>query len=67
MLPAVLAAMRPDDPQFELLADLGAQIAQEVALDQLLARFAARVATAMDAERATLWLVDDATAICARR
>ncbi|MEZ4367557.1 MAG: sigma-54-dependent Fis family transcriptional regulator [Kofleriaceae bacterium] len=61
MLPEVTASMHPDDPQFELLADLGAQIAREVALDELLARFAARVAAAMDAERATLWLLDDAS------
>ncbi|MCE9578864.1 MAG: sigma-54-dependent Fis family transcriptional regulator [Deltaproteobacteria bacterium] len=47
--------------KFELLADLGALIASEVELDALLAMFASRVATAMGADRATLWLVDGAT------
>ncbi len=47
--------------KFELLADLGALIAREVELDALLAMFASRVATAMGADRATLWLVDAAT------
>jgi transcriptional regulator with GAF, ATPase, and Fis domain len=57
----IAAPMSPDGQQFELLADLGAMIAREVALDELLAIFAARVARAMDADRATLWFVDDAT------
>jgi transcriptional regulator with GAF, ATPase, and Fis domain len=47
--------------RFELLADLGAMIAGEVELDELLATFAARVARAVDADRATLWLIDAAT------
>jgi Nif-specific regulatory protein len=55
------AEMSEDQQRFELLADLGAMIAREVALDELLARFADRVSRAMRAERATLWLVDDAT------
>jgi DNA-binding NtrC family response regulator len=51
--------MSPDGQQLELLADLGAMIAREVELDDLLAVFADRVARAMNADRATLWLVDD--------
>jgi transcriptional regulator with GAF, ATPase, and Fis domain len=50
-----------DDQRFELLADLGAMIAGEVELDDLLATFAARVARALGADRATLWLIDAAT------
>ena len=50
-----------DDQRFELLADLGAMIAGEVELDDLLATFAARVARALGADRATLWLIDGAT------
>ncbi len=50
-----------DDTQFELLADLGARIAREVSLDELLTSFADRAAAAMGAERATLWLLDEAT------
>jgi Nif-specific regulatory protein len=46
------------EQRFELLADLGAMIAGEVELDDLLATFAARVARALGAERATLWLLD---------
>jgi Nif-specific regulatory protein len=53
--------MSEDAQKFELLADLGAMIAREVELDDLLAMFADRVASAMSAERATLWLVDSAT------
>jgi transcriptional regulator with GAF, ATPase, and Fis domain len=53
--------MSEDGRKFELLADLGAMIAREVELDQLLETFAARVASAMGADRATLWLVDGAT------
>ena len=49
------------DQRFELLADLGAMIAGEVELDDLLATFAARVAQALGADRATLWLIDGAT------
>jgi DNA-binding NtrC family response regulator len=54
-------AMSEDEQRFELLADLGAMIAREVELDELLATCAARVARAIGAERATLWVVDGAT------
>jgi transcriptional regulator with GAF, ATPase, and Fis domain len=50
-----------DEQRFELLADLGAMIAGEVELDDLLATFADRVARALGADRATLWLIDGAT------
>ncbi|MBP8811969.1 MAG: sigma-54-dependent Fis family transcriptional regulator [Kofleriaceae bacterium] len=53
--------MSEDEQRFELLADLGAMIAREVELDELLATCAARVARAIGAERATLWVVDGAT------
>jgi Nif-specific regulatory protein len=53
-------AMSEDEQRFELLADLGAMIAREVELDELVASFAERVARAMGAERATLWLLDAA-------
>ncbi|HUH01689.1 MAG TPA: sigma-54-dependent Fis family transcriptional regulator [Kofleriaceae bacterium] len=43
--------------KLELLLDLGAMIAREVELDELLTVFGERVATAMNADRATLWLV----------
>jgi Nif-specific regulatory protein len=55
------AAMSEHEQRFELLADLGAMIAGEVELDDLLATFAARVARALGADRATLWLIDNAT------
>jgi transcriptional regulator with GAF, ATPase, and Fis domain len=58
---ALARAMSEDGRKFELLADLGAMIAREVALDELLSTFATRVAHAMNADRATLWLVDAAT------
>lgn len=45
----------------DLLVDLGAMIEREVALDHLLASFGERVAHAMGADRATIWLVDAAT------
>ncbi|MFN7131331.1 MAG: GAF domain-containing protein, partial [Myxococcales bacterium] len=44
-----------------LLQDLGAMIAREVELDELLGTFGRRVAGAMRAERATLWILDAAT------
>ncbi len=44
-----------------LLLDLGAMIAQAVELDELLTQFGERVAQAMCADRATLWLIDAAT------
>jgi len=53
--------MSEHEQRFELLADLGAMIAGEVELDDLLATFAARVARALGADRATLWLIDGAT------
>ena len=55
------AAMSEHEQRFELLADLGAMIAGEVELDDLLATFAARVARALGADRATLWLIDNAS------
>ncbi|WP_233104080.1 sigma-54-dependent Fis family transcriptional regulator [Haliangium ochraceum] len=45
----------------ELLSDLGAMIAREVELDELLKTFGLRVAEALGADRATLWLVDART------
>ncbi len=50
--------MSEHEQRFELLADLGAMIAGEVELDDMLATFADRVARALGAERATLWLID---------
>jgi Nif-specific regulatory protein len=47
--------------KLELLLDLGAMIAREVELDELLTVFGERVAQAMNADRATLWVVDAAT------
>src|SRR5258705_3781743 len=56
---AMLAvSMSEHEQRFELLADLGAMIAGEVELDDLLATFAERVARALGADRATLWLID---------
>ncbi len=57
----VRSTMSEHDQRFELLADLGAMIAGEVELDDLLATFADRVALALGADRATLWLIDGAT------
>src|ERR1700754_4572436 len=53
--------MSEHEQWFELLSDLGAMIAGEVELDDMLAPFAARVARALGADRATLWLIDGAT------
>ncbi len=59
--------MLASDPVIErehklsLLLDLGAELAQEVDLDALLGAMGARIARAMRAERATVWLVDAAT------
>jgi GAF domain-containing protein len=50
-----------NEQRFELLADLGAMIAGEVELDDMLATFAARVTRALGADRATLWLIDGAS------
>jgi Nif-specific regulatory protein len=52
------ANMTEHEQRFELLSDLGAMIAGEVELDDLLATFADRVARALGADRATLWLID---------
>ena len=60
-LPLHAMLQRVSEERFELLADLGAMIAGEVELDDLLGTFASRVARALDAERATLWLIDAAT------
>ena len=58
---AMLSTVSEHEQRFELLADLGAMIAGEVELDDLLATFADRVARALGADRATLWLLDGAT------
>ncbi|MGE0399228.1 MAG: sigma 54-interacting transcriptional regulator [Kofleriaceae bacterium] len=57
----LVPAMSEHEQRFELLADLGAMIAGEVELDDLLSTFADRVARALGADRATLWLIDGAT------
>jgi Nif-specific regulatory protein len=44
--------------KLELLLDLGAMLAREVELDELLKVVGERVASALEADRATLWLVD---------
>jgi Nif-specific regulatory protein len=56
-----MVRMSEHEQRFELLADLGAMIAGEVELDDMLATFADRVARALGADRATLWLIDGAT------
>jgi Nif-specific regulatory protein len=61
MLPSYRPTMSDDERRFELLADLGAMIAREVELDELLASFADRVARAVGADRASLWLIDGAS------
>lgn len=53
--------MSEHEQRFELLADLGAMIAGEVELDDLLKTFADRVSRALGADRTTLWLIDGAT------
>jgi Nif-specific regulatory protein len=50
----------PDD-RLSLLLDLGAMLHREVGLDALLFEIGQRVATALDAERATVFVVDAAT------
>src|SRR6185503_8091350 len=57
----LVVSMSEHEQRFELLADLGAMIAGEVELDDLLATFADRVSRALGADRATLWLIDGAT------
>ncbi len=44
--------------KLELLLDLGAMLAREVELNELLKVVGARVASALQADRATVWLVD---------
>ncbi len=53
--------MSEHEQRFELLADLGAMIVGEVELDDLLGTFASRVARALGADGATLWLIDGRT------
>ncbi|MCG8417428.1 MAG: sigma-54-dependent Fis family transcriptional regulator [Proteobacteria bacterium] len=53
--------MSEGELKHELLSDLGAMIAREVELDQLLTTFGLRVAQALQADRATLWLIDART------
>ena len=50
--------VRERDDKLSLLLDLGAMLAREVELDTLLTALGARIARAMQAERATLYLVD---------
>ena len=57
----LIPRMSEHEQRFELLADLGAMIAGEVELDDLLGTFAARVARALGADGATLWLIDGKT------
>jgi Nif-specific regulatory protein len=47
--------------KLSLLLDLGAMLAREVELDALLSALSSRIAEALRAERATLYLVDDST------
>src|SRR3954467_15170732 len=61
MLAERVMVLDQNEQRFELLAALGAMIAGEVELDDMLATFAARVARALGADRATLWLIDGAT------
>ncbi len=49
------------DHKLSLLLDVGAMLAREVELDALLAMLGSRIASAMQAERATIYLVDAAT------
>ena len=63
----MLARVLPSSPLIEqsnklsLLLDLGAMLAREVELDALLSALSSRIADALHAERATLYLVDDAS------
>jgi Nif-specific regulatory protein len=65
MLSVPIVRVRHDvsegERKLELLLDLGTMIAREVELDELLRTFGRRVAESMNADRATLWLVDAAT------
>jgi Nif-specific regulatory protein len=49
------------DHKLSLLLDVGAMLAREVELDALLGMLGSRIAAAMQAERATIYLVDSAT------
>jgi Nif-specific regulatory protein len=49
------------DHKLSLLLDVGAMLAREVELDTLLGMLGSRIASAMHAERATVYLVDAAT------
>ncbi len=55
------ARVHERDDKLSLLLDLGAMLAREVALDTLLSALGARIARAMHAERATVYLVDGKT------
>lgn len=65
--PGAMLKLAPNDERrdvsegelkLELLLDLGTMLAREVELDELLKVVGARVASALEADRATLWLVD---------
>ncbi|MGH7298648.1 MAG: sigma 54-interacting transcriptional regulator, partial [Polyangiaceae bacterium] len=53
--------MAERDHKLSLLLDVGAMLAREVELDALLGMLGSRIASAMHAERATVYLVDAAT------
>ena len=53
--------MSEGELKLELLLDLGSMLAREVELDELLKIVGTRVARALEADRATIWLVDAAT------
>ncbi len=55
------AAVSERDRKLSLLLDLGAMLAREVELDTLLGALGARIALAMRADRATVYLVDAKT------
>jgi Nif-specific regulatory protein len=54
-------ALRVQDDRLSLLVDLGAVLKQEIGLDGLLSEMASRVARALAAERATVFVVDAET------
>ncbi|MGZ3451616.1 MAG: sigma-54-dependent Fis family transcriptional regulator [Polyangiales bacterium] len=53
--------MSERDHKLSLLLDLGALLAREVELDTILVALSSRIASAMRADRATVWLVDAET------
>ncbi len=59
VLPSTL--LQEQSHKLSLLLDLGAMLAREVELDALLSALSSRIAEALRAERATLYLVDDTT------